>query len=280
MKKNQGLSLVELLVAAAIFIVVLGLIFNGLQSSTRTVDTVLAESEIIQDIRLAGQIVTDNLSRAVYIYPPGSKITLNKSTTALVRNPNTGKNVWTIGKDPIIAFIQAPENPLLDPENCVSAVKPGEINDRNACLRFIAYYTIVKEDFVKADYSFSKFLRDDNNKEAWMLFEYRDVLPLVGRLSITNPPILTPEGVTPYLVADYLKPKTGFVPLAKFSCQKEGVADPECNDISIVENTPLNYLETLAFGEFQLEAEYKRRDKVIKSSVLSFPIAPKNLYAK
>ncbi|MCA9835690.1 MAG: type II secretion system protein [Trueperaceae bacterium] len=280
MKKHQGITVVELLVAAAIFVIVLSLIFNGLLGSSRAVNTVITESEVIQDLRVAGQIMTDNLSRAVYIYPPGTQIQLNKSVSASVRNPATGKNVWTIGQDPIIAFLQAPQDPFQDPENCPDPKEPDKVKTADACLRFIAYYVLHRENFVKADSAFKAFLQDDANKDTWMLFEFRDVLPMVGRLDITNPPPVVTSGGRAYLLADYLKMGSGFLPFNEVNCQVEGVLDPECNDIVITPETLLNYRETVARGEFSLEVEYKQRGKVIRSPVLTFPIAPRNLYAE
>ena len=273
---TKGITLVELLVAAAIFVAILAIIMAGLRGSTQAVGTVLNETELLEDLRASGQVMTDSLSKAVYIYPPGAEISLNKNATWSVTNPLLQSNTWRIGQDPIIAFIQAPDNPLLGQDRCAS--------NTDACLKFVAYYALSREAVLKGiNEKYRPFLTDPNNSEGWMLFEYRRNLSIGVLDEVNSPPKNSSDGLVDgraSLVIDKIKPLSGFVPFAKVACRDEGAFDEECNDMTLLPETPFHFLETVALGEFQLELEYKQRGKTYTSPVLRFPIAPKNLYAE
>jgi len=155
MRSNKGLSLLELLLATAIFISILAFITRGLISSSQVVDKIINEAQLIEDTRSAGQIISDSINKAAYIYPPNKQISLNSSGSWTVENPNGNKNIWLTGSDPIIAFIEQAE-------------KTGECSKKNkqACLYFVAYYPIKRNTVVKRA-SYGQAIKDDKNNNAW-----------------------------------------------------------------------------------------------------------------
>ena len=106
---SQGITIVELLISSVILLVILGVITQGMQSGGQVVTSVISDTELLEDTRVAAQMIADGVARAVYVYPPGAAITLNQSVTWRVKNPKTNNNKWLVGQDPIVAFLESPK---------------------------------------------------------------------------------------------------------------------------------------------------------------------------
>ena len=258
MKTNKGLSLLELLVASAIFISLLAFITRGLISSSQVVDKIISEAQLIEDTRNAGQIISDSINKAVYIYPANKKLSLNSSGSWTVENPNGNKNIWLTGQDPIIAFIE-------------NAEQAGTCTKKNkqACLYFVAYYPVKRSTVVKKA-SYGQAIKDDKNDTAWVLFEYRKRLD-ISQLSQAEQPPLEIKGSSGKLLADFIAPRIGFK-IFNISCKNTN------NSGTCSNNTEPDFRETVSSGEFSLLAQYNKRQASNKSPELIFSIAARNLY--
>lgn len=258
MRTKKGLSLVELLIASAIFISILAFISRGLVSSSTVVSKIINEAQLIEDTRSAGQIISDSINRAVYIYPPNKKISLNSSGSWTVENPNGSKNIWLTGQDPIIAFIEA-------------AKQTGTCNNKNkqACLYFVAYYPIKRNTVVKKA-SYGQAIKDNKNNDAWVLFEYRKRLD-IEQLSEAQQPPLHIKGSSGKLLADFIAPEIGFK-IFNISCKDYNKAST-CNN-----NSEPNFRETISSAEFILLAQYHKEQGLNKSPEMVFSISARNLY--
>ncbi len=257
MRSRKALSLVELLIASAIFISILAFITRGLISSSTVVDKIINEAQLIEDTRSAGQIISDSLNRAVYIYPPNKKISLNSPGSWTVENPNGNKNIWLTGNDPIIAFIEASEQTGI----CSKS-------NKKACLYFVAYYPIKRTTIVKKA-SYGQALKDDNNNDAWVLFEYRKRLA-INQLSEAQQPPLNIKASSGKLLADFIAPDIGFK-ITNISC-KNPDGTSTCKS-----NSEPDFKETISSGEFILLAQYNKKIGFNKSPKMVFNISARNL---
>ena len=251
------MSLVELLVASAIFISILAFITRGLISSSNVVGKIINEAQLIEDTRSAGQIISDSINKAVYIYPANIKLSLNSSGSWTVENPNGNKNIWLTGQDPIIAFIE-------------NAEQSGDCSAKNkkACLYFVAYYPVKRTTVVKKA-SYGQAIKDDKNNNAWVLFEYRKRLN-ISQLSESRQPPLEIKGSSGKLLADFIAPGTGFT-ISINSCK-----NPDKSTICKNNSQP-DYRESVSSGEFSLLAQYNKTRGFNRSPRLVFNISARNL---
>lgn len=290
MIRNQGFSLVELLVTATILVIVLTLIGSGLQSSSGAVDSVISQNEALEDLRASGQLMSDALNQAVYVYPPGSAVQFVASGWEK-RNSLTNSYIWQVGTDPIIAFLEAPDDPFLDSSLCPTGNETEEekkFKNIEACLYFVAFYAI-KRNVLVENSRYGEYLNDPRNADAWVLYEYRKRL-VTGQLDEnTLPPSQVTSDDNPLgisggkssMIADFITPNTGFgFNIERLSCKRaDGTLDAGCNSVIVTGNN-LNYLESISAGEFNLSATIKLSgNKMVTTPALAFPIAPKNLYS-
>jgi prepilin-type N-terminal cleavage/methylation domain-containing protein len=271
---RQGVTLVELLIAASILLVILGIITQGMQSGSRVVTSVISETEILEDTRIAAQMIADGVARAVYVYPPGASITLNQSTTWRVKNSRSNSNTWVIGQDPMVAYLEAPKRPT---GTCSDVSETA----KESCLYFVAYYALLRSAVTEN----LSYLQDDSNEEAWVLFEYRRRINLNKLGEDTVLPLGPSSGLiqgVPEMLADYIVPETGFV-LSEAICRKRyieveiGETSPEiCAEFA--EDFDPYYLKTLVSGTVTLAAKVKRRTQDSQTPPMQFSVSPRNLY--
>lgn len=280
MKSRAGFTLVELLIAGAILLVILGFIANAIQSGSNVVTQVVSESEILEDTRVAAQLIADSVARAVYIYPPGAVLTLNSAGSWTVQNPNTNKNLWRIGSDPMLAFIEAPKR---NDVPCV-VIEDGKkkMND-DACLFFVAYYPVNRATVVKqSNYS---YLSEPANDSSWMLFEYRKGLEISELDADTPLPLSSLTGlkeVQGRILADYITAGTGFQITNPVCRTRITEADIPVENASVCEDfkklyDPF-YLKTMSSAQFTLQTKVTRGNRVIETPAVTFAVAPRNLY--
>jgi hypothetical protein len=271
---NKGITLVELLIAASILLVILGVITQGIQSGGRVVTSVISETEILEDTRITAQMISDGVARAVYVYPPGALLTLNQTSTWRVKNLQRNTNKWVIGQDPMVAYLEAPKRAT---GTCSDASESA----KESCLYFVAYYalprSVVAENLA--------YLQDDANDESWVLFEYRRRLSLAKLSADTVLPLGPNSGLTqvvPEMLADYIVPETGFV-LSEASCRKR-YSSSEAGDTSkevcteFAKNFDPYYLKTLVTGQVTLAASVSRGNQTSQTPEMQFSLSPRNLY--
>ena len=281
--RTSGLTLIEVLVGAALALLVLLIVAQGLQVGGGATARIVSRAELLDDTRVAGQLIADEAARAVLIYPPGTRLALNERVSALTRNPTgvrTGSNVWIVGTDPIVAFVTSPVVPpdvaRCDPEGSATA--------RAACAEFVAFYAVHRGRVVavtrQADGTERSSSPGDDplNKDSWLIYEYRKALPmasLVPRSGVPSaaplgPPLLT--GVTPDLVADHIEP-------GGFSVHVSGCRDAWTLPASCGDPAPLGApLASVVTGGVTIRAGLRRgRGRVILPE-LTVPIVPGRLY--
>jgi type II secretory pathway pseudopilin PulG len=275
MKSATGLTLVELLIAGAILIVILGLVTSGIQSGSGVVTQVVSEGEILEDTRVAAQLIADSVAKAVYVYPPGAVLTLNSAGSWTVLNPKTNKNLWRIGTDPMLAFIEAPQRTDV-------ACSDSETG-KDGCLYFVAYYPVKRSTVAKQDEY--KYLFEAQNDSSWMLFEYRKRLD-TGKLNAdTVLPLSSLTGlkqVQGRILADYIVPDTGFQilnPVCRTRITESQLPTESatvCEDFKKLYD-PF-YLKTMSSAQFTLQARVVRGTRTVETPVFILAVAPRNLY--
>lgn len=97
--RKTGFTLIEMLIAAAIGVVILTLIAAGLRSSGDSLRFIQNNQLLTEDLRNAGNLISDYLSVAAFVYPPGVTLSIGSAGGYSVRNPRTGDNTWQTGLD-------------------------------------------------------------------------------------------------------------------------------------------------------------------------------------
>ncbi|MEZ4631411.1 MAG: prepilin-type N-terminal cleavage/methylation domain-containing protein [Deinococcales bacterium] len=267
---QQGLSMIELLAALAIFVLLLIGLTQGVLGGSASVSTMLWQGELVEDQRVASAIIANRSANAVYVYVPGIDIELAYDVSTL--NPATNDSQWQVGRDPFLAFIESPLNKLL---SCSSSTP-------EACLVFVAYYAI-RRDRLVLDSQYH-YLKDDSNNNKWVLMEYEQRLNLSydDLLDANNIPIdsqvLQAKG---NILVDYLDPSSDFN-LTLNWCQNidgslndgDGDSNPDCLALP---TTPHPYL-TVVSGNLSFKNSLVRRGKTITLGSISTPISPRGLY--
>lgn len=281
MQGRSGLTITELLVAAAILTVILGLIASGIQSGGSVVTQVVSEGELLEDTRVAAQLIADSAARAVYVYPPGATLSLNSAGSWTVQNPRTNKNIWTIGSDPMLAFIESAQR---DDTPCVGTDSAGKKKlNESACLTFVAYYPVKRSTVTKQDNY--KYLWEKQNETSWMLFEYRKTLELTKLNADTPLPMSSATGLRDgqgRILADYLVPNTGFQIVSQVcrnritESQLASEGTSVCDDLK-KSYEPL-YLKTMSSAEFSLQTKVSKGRTTVETPVMTFAVTPRNLY--
>lgn len=201
---HAGFSLVELLVAMALFGILMTAAVNFFTQTSRTSAQSMSYAEQQQELLNAQQLIVGRLKDAFYIYPAGQSISMSATNDPFVRNPVTGSNVWQIGSSPIVAAILPPVNAGLD---CSVNI--------DGCYRFTAYYAVQRDTWVSAAGStaWRNPGQDAANAATWVLAEYRAQMPASFSMSVNaatfvfppTPPAVPITG-TANLLADRIAP--------------------------------------------------------------------------
>lgn len=193
-----GLTLVELLVAMAIFALIMLLVSQFFTQSSSVSMASSSRAELQQEVLNAQQLMASNLKDAWFVYPPGASIKM--TDTVLTQKP-AGGNTWVVGTDPIAAMILLPKNPSV-----TCAANP------DGCFRFRAYYPVRRSVWVAgtADTSWrNPGANALNDNRTWVLAEYRSNMNLnaaaVAAANAGTAPQV-PTGATANLLADYIAP--------------------------------------------------------------------------
>ncbi len=227
-QREQGFTLLEVLIALALF-ALLGVAINDLlKVGVVTVAAAGARSSVLQDGQMAQQIIAGRLSEAIYVYPKMSSstaaavLTSSGITTQNTAGPSGGQK-WRVGTDPFMAMILPPRSPGA---TCtLSTVTDDDATEGNTagCYRLFAYYAVRRDTLASSTLANSqKPPQDPNNADKWVLMEYRASLndgtiawtptyDTLGNGSITNAPALNGTGTmfmgrAGRILTDYIKP--------------------------------------------------------------------------
>jgi prepilin-type N-terminal cleavage/methylation domain-containing protein len=206
MKKTlqKGFSLIELVISMGILGVVLLVISSFFSTSFSASTTLATQSRIQTEIRNVSAMISDEIQRATYVFPPcgkyvrsvtgvltitpdvtcasanatSSSMTVSWSNFKLaisgttVKNPTSGTYDWFIGapksleKDFSGAAMLAMIVAPRDPSSACSTNKAG-------CYTFVAYYPTKRSDFANTG---GQLDSDTGNDDKWVLMEYRKEL--------------------------------------------------------------------------------------------------------
>ncbi len=213
MKKlsSQGFSLIELVISMAIFSVIILALMQVFMSSNKISTLVSNQATLQQELRNSGNLMIDEMQRAIYIYPPcgvysftavrtlkpgctpasfpstaaaqdTTKMYVGFSKLPLFSSGNRGQKPngtydWEVGDAtaPILAMIVAPSRPWERCEAGNGNTNPG------ACYAFVAYFAVRREQVTRGyngnatnGLTADDLLEPDvNNKNQWVIMEYR-----------------------------------------------------------------------------------------------------------
>jgi len=261
--RRLGITLIEMLIAAVVGVAILGLIAAGLRSGNDSLRFVQNSQILTEDLRNAGNLVSDYLSTAVFIYPPGTTLTIGSAGGYTVRNPRTNNNTWQIGQDPAIALLQPPRM-----EGGVEQVK------------FVMIYPLNRGWVVSRATGAENPGPDPANNDKWLLYIYERNLAVGSNRLPNGLPVTIPTtipGSTGNLLADYVQPNGFTVSFPDCLAFEEGLATlipcPSAPPL------PLRAEHSAVRVRFSLQGEIRQggRDFRVPANPLRFEVAPRNL---
>lgn len=277
MQRKEAFTIVELLVAMAIFGIILTLVLSALRTGSNTLGVIVGEADIIEDARAASAIIADEISQAAYIYPPGTELTLNTTGYTTV-NPDDNTRTWTVGDDPIIAMITAPNT---------SNVNGSCDDDPEFCYTFVAFYPVARS-IVTDNVA---YLEDQANEDKWVLYEYRfnlvdddgngvgatplDFIGLQGDLPRDF------SGVAGQILVDYVIPDSLTVDIGERDCYggfTERIEEYVVGFLACSEVPQGDIYASVAAGEFSFRSGRSRRGRDYRTPEMRFSLTPLNLH--
>jgi prepilin-type N-terminal cleavage/methylation domain-containing protein len=299
--RSQGFTIIELLIASAITLLLLGIATQGIQWGGTTTRLTQDRKVALEDLRSAGNYIADQLSQAYFVYPPGSVI--NLSSTNPTFNYTLPANPLTVSSASIAAILPPVDNTA----TCSTTIQTG-------CLRFFAVYTIPRSTVLTAQQSgtfpvAAKINNDSSNTADNVLMVYwawvqnasgpqpftwitRDfkypittTSPATPQDTLNNLTVYAPTSNTNVygsLLADYLSPTNGFsvtysnclIPSTTNTSTSVGTC-PSTTSTSTL--TPLNSIVQLGFT---LNSQIARGSSSTTVIPLTFQTASRNLILK
>lgn len=220
------MTLVELLVAAALMGVLMLAFTQVFGGSLRASGELNARNELLSEAQIAQQFVAAKLQNAFYVYPSGSAIQLSQSgaTTQNTTRSGAGQQ-WRVGTDPFIALLLPPTGRGQCPANAAStSVKNA---NRQFCFTFHAFYPVHRGTLVRSGLA-SAPPHDPQNDDTWVLMEYRaNLFDGVDRTldQVAQPPLDRPDlyrSRSAQMLADYVQPTTLAPRYTMFSTDEQG----------------------------------------------------------
>jgi len=167
-----------------------------------------ARNDLLPETQIAQNYVASKLRQASYVFTDGTSFTLN-STSATTLDPS-GSSLWTVGSDPVVAFILPPKT--VTTGQCAAAVTVAAKD--TYCYAFYAFYGTKRNNLTNNTTGIENPGVDAaNDNTSWVLMEYRNYYATGTAGSYTSvaaavAAIPTSTTVVGHLVMDYLKPTT------------------------------------------------------------------------
>jgi len=262
--RKTGITLIEMLIAAVVGVAILTLIAAGLRSGSDSLRFVQNSQLLTEDLRNAGNLVSDYLSTAAFIYPPGVTLTIGSAGGYTVRNPNGSDNSWQIGRDPAIA--------LLQPPSVVNGVQ---------MVKFVMIYPLNRGWVVGRATGAENPGPDPANDGKWLLYIYERNIEVVGTRLPNGLPTTIPTtipGSSGNLLADYVQP--GGLVVSYSDClgfDEAGLAT--LAPCPATAPSSLRAEHSAVRVRFSLQGEIRQggRDSRVPANPLRFEAAPRNL---
>ncbi len=200
---RAGFTLIEVMISMAILGILTVAVINFERNSQDVTTMVTTQSAVQQDLRDAAAIISDEVQRAYYVFPPCgayssngnpvpilyscggvfdaakyvsgrmnvnfSKFTLAASGPTTERPDVSGSRTWEVGETknaPILAMISAPR----DPTKACSDTNTA--NQAKGCYYFVAYYPVLRSKVTGT--TSDKLEPSSANDNQWVLMEYRE----------------------------------------------------------------------------------------------------------
>ncbi len=224
-QQSQGFTLVEMLAAMAVFSLVMLGALNLQQNSSQVSRVIVNTNQMQEELRNAAAIITDEVQRALYVFPPCGVYTstgvytttfaaatcptsafpsgyvINKlnvtfssftlaASGSTTQRPDTSSRTWEVGQTsaPILAMIVAPRRPASSTVSGACNASTSEEKSRS-CYQFVAYYPVLRSNVTRAsvsDTSTDKLDIDSENTNRWVLMEFRENLDDIIAASSVN----------------------------------------------------------------------------------------------
>ncbi len=221
---KKGFTMVEVMISLGVFSLVMIGALTLQRDSTQISRTLVSTTSLQEEMRNASAIITDEVQRALYVFPPCGIKDSNTNTFTLQTCPTTAFPAWYSPTNTNISFTfsrftlgasgvtkERPDNssttwevglstaPML--AMIVAPRRPGEgackttVEKAISCYQFVAYYP-VKRSAVTAVGSTDKLDSDPDNNNQWVLMEYRenldDIIPSKSNTVTGVSPFTTP----------------------------------------------------------------------------------------
>jgi prepilin-type N-terminal cleavage/methylation domain-containing protein len=203
-KRTSGFTVLEMLVAMGLLGIFLTLISQFLTSGFNVTTTISNQTKLQQEMRATGSMMTEEIQRALYIFPPCGtyssvltttgalpapvpddtcaaptgtpstlKVTWSKFTITVsgntFKNPATNTLTWQVG-GPNSFTKTISSSPLL--AMIVAPRNPSiKCTTGAGCYTFVAYYPVLRSNL--AGTSSDQLITDTDNSNDWVLMEYR-----------------------------------------------------------------------------------------------------------
>jgi prepilin-type N-terminal cleavage/methylation domain-containing protein len=208
--KNAGFTLIELLISAGLLGAILLFSSQYFAQTNQLSRIITSQATLQEELRNAGNIITDEIQRAVYVFTPcgiyssatqpiptlkpgctGFATTPTTATLSLLnvswssftlaasgertKRPDNGTYVWEVGATPdapILAMIVAPYRPNQPCEASSTTTNDG------GCYQFVAYYPVKRQQITRGFSTNSATAGDlldknDSESQQWVIMEYR-----------------------------------------------------------------------------------------------------------
>jgi prepilin-type N-terminal cleavage/methylation domain-containing protein len=281
-KRTSGFTVLEMLVAMGLLGIFLTLISQFLISGFNVTTIISNQTKLQEEMRATGSMMTEEVQRALYVFPPCGvyssvptttgalpapvpddtcaeptgapstmKVTWSKFTVTAsgitFKNPATNTTAWQVG-GPNSFSKTISSSPMLA---MIAAPRDPSIKCTTGagCYTFIAYYPVLRSNL--SGTSSDQLITDADNDTDWVLMEYRRELNQ-NLLQTTTPGTYTAEAteVTDPTISTNLTGLTDRIPWRDVGCTRSASATTSpikasnCSKISGTTNAqdPASYL--------------------------------------
>ena len=215
---QDGFTLVELLIALALLSLILTAVVSLNIGTSRAAALLQARNDLLPESQIAQNYMASKLRQATYVFPNGSAFTLNGTSTT-TRDPS-GSALWTVGSDPVVAFIVPPR--MVSTGQCLAATAAANTaNQDTYCYAFYSFYGTMRNNITSSAGLENPGADAANDSTSWVLMEYRSYYAAGNAGGYTTPAVAVaaiPTGGVGHLLMDYLKPTTETGTDVLFNC--------------------------------------------------------------
>lgn len=180
-RRNQGFTLVEMLVSMVILGILMLAFTQVFGGSLKAAGQINGRNELVTEGQVAQQLIAARLQSAAYVYPAGTTMQLSSSglTSKNTVGPSSGQN-WKVGTDPILAMV-------LPPKATGTCNNSTDVN-KDACFTFYAYYPYKRGSLTSSGLAEAP-TENPANDDQWVLMQYKSyIYDGITRSSLSTTP--------------------------------------------------------------------------------------------